>query len=276
MDIKESMDNGQPLPLFNAIKDTYDNIKGVKAPAERLPTYAKISPEHLILDVACGTGWSTNIAAKALESKGKIIGIDIADKLLDIARKKAASAGLSNVEYRIGNAEDLKFNDSSFDRVMCSLSIFFFRDIFKVLSEWNRVLKSGGIIAFSSFGETFLQPMITLLYDKLAYYEGHGFSEQEQQALASANTPEKCRKLLIDANFNEIEVSEEQMGFYLPDITSYWQEVSSAIIRLRLERLGPERLKRFKEEHLADVESLRTNEGIWIDNPIIFAVAKKG
>jgi ubiquinone/menaquinone biosynthesis C-methylase UbiE len=273
MDIKESVDNGQPLPIFNAIQDTYDNIKGTKGAAERLPTYAKISPEHLILDVACGTGWSTNIAAKALESNGRIIGIDIADKLLDIARKKAASAGLSNVEYHIGNAEDLKFNDSSFDRVMCSLSIFFFRDIFKVLSEWNRVLKPGGIIAFSSFGETFLQPMITLLYDKLAYYEGQ--QGPEQQALAAANTPEKCRKLLLDAGFNEIEVNEEQMGFYLPEITSYWQEITSTIVRLRLERLGPERLKRFTEEHLADVESLITNKGIWIDNPIIFAVAKK-
>ena len=115
--------------------------------------------------------------------------------------------------------------------------------------------------------------MIIPFFNKLAYYEGQEVSEQ--QFGTATDTPEKCRKLLMDAGFSRVEVYEEQMGFYLPDTSSYWQEVSSMIVRLRLERLSPEILKRFKEEHLSEVESRRTDKGIWIDVPILFSVAKK-
>jgi ubiquinone/menaquinone biosynthesis C-methylase UbiE len=87
-------------------------------------------------------------AARAMGNTGKVTGIDIAEKMLDVARAKAKSAGLSNVEYRLGDAEALEFNDATFDAVICATAIYLLRDIPKALHEWHRVLEARGTVAF--------------------------------------------------------------------------------------------------------------------------------
>jgi arsenite methyltransferase len=224
--------------------------------------------------VACGTGWSTMAAAGAVGNTGRVTGIDIADKLLDMARAKATSAGLSNVEYRVGDAEALGFDDASFDVVICASSIFLLKDIPRALHEWHRVLKAGGMVAFSSWGASFLQPFIKMFYERLARYEGQAPPGQQP---GRTDTPDadKYRELLKSAGFEEIEITTEQLGGYHQDATAYWQEVAYTIIRLSPARLSPAELEKFKAEHLAEVESLRTGQGIWMDLPGVFSIAKR-
>jgi ubiquinone/menaquinone biosynthesis C-methylase UbiE len=118
---------------------TYDTIQLVLKPAERLVMNAGITTGQRVLDVACGTGWATMAAAEIAGNTGRVIGIDISRKMIDVARKKAASAGLSNVEYLVGDAIALEFGDSSFDTVICASSIPLLNDIPKALNEWLRV-----------------------------------------------------------------------------------------------------------------------------------------
>lgn len=259
-------------PIFNAIHATYDNIRTTQLPAEKLPAYAKLTPGQRVLDVACGTGWATMVAARTVGDTGQVTGIDIADKLMDVAREKTASAGLSNVEFRVGDAEELEFDDASFDTVICASSIFIFKDILKALHEWRRVLKAGGTVAFSSWGETFLQPAIKLFSERLARYDRQAPSPPLSER---TNTPDRCRELLKRAGFEEIEITSEQLGFYFSDPTAWWQEVSSMIFKPRLDRLSPAKLERFKADHLSEVESLCTAQGLWIDVPVHFSTAKK-
>jgi len=267
--------NGKPTePIFNLIHDTYDNIQTIKDPAERLVINAGLIPGQHVLDAACGTGWAAMAAAKAVGNNGRVIGIDIADKLLELARDKAASAGSSNVEYRVGDATALEFDDTSFDVVLCASSIFLLGDIPEVLREWRRVLKNEGKIAFSSFGPGLLHPFVRFFFDRLAKYDG--MPPPGQGLDEKVDAPDKCQELLKGAGFEEINIITEQLGFYLLDTTSYWRELSSMIVRLRLERLSPADLQKFKAEHLAEVESQRTNQGVWIDVPVHFSIAKKG
>ncbi len=260
-------------PISNSLHNTYDNIRFVRGPAERLVVNAKLIPGQRVLDVACGTGWATMVAAQAVADNGLVIGIDIADKLLDVAKEKATSAGLSNVEYRVGDAEALEFDDASFDALICASSIFFLRDIPKALHEWHRVLKVGGTVAFTSFGPRLLQPVIKPFGERLSRYDGQ--APPVPSFLESTDTPDKCRELLKRAGFEEIEITTEQLGFYLPDTTAYWQEITLTFVRPRLARLSPAELEKFKEEHLAEVESLRTDQGIWLDIPTYFSIARK-
>jgi len=148
------------MEIFNLGAGTYDNIKFFRAPADRLIVIAKLTPGQQVLDVACGTGWATMAAARTIGDAGRVSGIDIAGKMLDVAREKAKSAGMANVEYRLGDTEALDFDDGSFDTVICASSIFLLQDIHKALLEWNRVLKAGGTVAFTSFGPSLFQPVI--------------------------------------------------------------------------------------------------------------------
>jgi ubiquinone/menaquinone biosynthesis C-methylase UbiE len=264
---------GRMGPIFNLIYDTYDNIRFVCLTAKRLVDKAKIESGKYVLDIACGTGWATMEAAKAVGKKGKVIGIDIAEKMLDVAKKKAEAAGISNIEYRLGDAEALDFKDDSFDIVLCASSVFILSDITKALKEWRRVLRPGGKVIFSSFGPDFMRPAYGMFLERLTRYDG--LEPPTLQASARTGTPEKCYDILRDAGFKEIEVTSEQLGDYLQDIQEYWQEVSSTIMRPRLLRLSAPALQKFTTEHLAEVETLRTNKGIWINIPVYFSVAIK-
>lgn len=222
--------------------------------------------------MACGTGWATMAAARAVGNTGRVTGIDIADKMLDVARGKAASAGLPNVEYRLGDAEALEFNDATFDAVICASSIYLLRDIPKALHEWHRVLKAGGTVAFTIFGPSFLQPFSKLFFERLAQYEGP--ASPDQQLSRTIYTSDKYRELLKRAGFEDIETTTEQLGDHLQDTTAYWKEISSTY-RFTMTRMSPADLEKFKTEHLSEVESLRTDQGFWLDVPAIFSVAKK-
>jgi len=260
-------------PVFNFIVDTYDNIRFVRGPAERLVETAAIKQGERVLDIACGTGWATLAAAKAAGEKGKVTGIDIAEKMLDLARKKTQAANLTNIEYDIGDAESTGFNDGSYDVVLCASSIFLLADIPKALKEWRRVLRPGGKVAFSSFGAEFMRPAYGLFLERLTRYDG--MELPGPQASARTGTPEKCRALLEGAGFKNIDVVPEQLGAYLRDIDDYWQEVSSTIMKVRLNRFSPAVLEKFRSEHLAEVAPLVTEKGIWIDAPALFSTAIK-
>ncbi len=260
-------------PVFNYIYDTYDNIRFVRGPAERLVAIAKIRPGQRILDIACGTGWATMAAARAVGDIGKVTGIDIAEKMLEVARKKTEAAGLSNIEYRTGDAESLDFHEGSFDTIVCASSIFLLADIVKALQEWRRVLRPGGKVAFSSFGGDFMRPAYTLFLERLTKYDR--MAPPTEQFGLRTSTPERCRELLKNAGFKNIEVTSEQQGDYLHNLQDYWQEISSTIMRPRLLMIGPEKLAKFRAEHLAEVEALRTDKGIWMDIPVHFSVAIK-
>lgn len=259
--------------LYEPYEKFYDNLKCIHRPAERLIEYAKLVPGQHILDVACGTGLATMAAERVVGGNGLVVGIDISYDMLDVAKEKAASAGLSNVEYHLGDAEALEFGDGCFDAVICALSIFFFRDIQKALHEWHRVLKVGGTVAFTSWGERFWQPILKPLGECLSRYDGQ--PPPVPSFLERTDTPDKCRELLKRAGFKEIEVFTEQLDCQYPDTTAYWQELALSFVSPRLARLSPADLEKFKAEHLSEMESLYAGQGILIEFPTHISVARK-
>lgn len=260
-------------PFFNAYSDGYDTAIFLPRPAERTAENAKLEVGQKVLDVACGTGWATMAASRIVGESGRIIGIDIADKLLDIAIKKAQDAGLLNIEYRLGDAENLEFDDDVFDAVICASSIFFLKDIPGALIEWSRVLKPGGTLVFSSFSNDVFHPLNTMFSEKLSKYENN---ETPPRRSGLTDTPEKCLALLKNAGFSNTQVTTEQLGFYLHNEEEYWQLVSNTYSTIpRLARLETNKLDRFKAEHLADVKSYWTDQGIWINEPVHFGIGEK-
>jgi len=97
-----------------------------------------------ILDTGCGTG----ILSKILSDNGaKVTGIDISEKMIDIAKDYCKGLG---IKFDVGSVDDLPYDNSSFDKIVSSLVIHYFEDADKVFKEFNRVLKKGGILVFST------------------------------------------------------------------------------------------------------------------------------
>ena len=99
-----------------------------------------VTPGESVLDVACGTG---NATIPAAEAGGVTTGLDITPELLDDARRNAAEAGVE-IEWVEGDAEDLPFEDGSFDVVLSTFGCMFAPDHRKAATEIARVTKPGG------------------------------------------------------------------------------------------------------------------------------------
>lgn len=106
-----------------------------------------ITPGSKVLDVACGTG---NTAIPAAKAGASVTGVDIATNSLDQARKRAEAEKL-NVHFEEGDAEELRYKDSSFDVVLSMFGAMFAPRPEKVAAELLRVCKPGGIIAMANW-----------------------------------------------------------------------------------------------------------------------------
>ncbi len=99
--------------------------------------------EHVV-DVGCGAGIDSIIAARMVGASGRVIGVDMTPGMLEKARASAAQASLPNVEFRLGYAESLPVPEGWADVVISNGVFNLFPDKLAGLQEMARVLKSGG------------------------------------------------------------------------------------------------------------------------------------
>jgi ubiquinone/menaquinone biosynthesis C-methylase UbiE len=109
--------------------------------APHIVEMADVSQGDTVLDVACGTGIVARTAADRVGSDGRIVGLDLNEAMLTVARRVQP-----DVEWRQGDAADLPFPDGTFDAVLCQMGLMFFPDRTKALREMGRVAKADATI----------------------------------------------------------------------------------------------------------------------------------
>jgi SAM-dependent methyltransferase len=96
------------------------------------------------LDVGCGNGYATRALAGSLEPGGWALGIDVAPKMVEEARKHPENPG--NVRFEVAAAAALPVASDSIDRLLSVETLYYFSDPLAALKEWNRALRSGGSV----------------------------------------------------------------------------------------------------------------------------------
>ena len=105
-------------------------------------------PGQTILDIAGGTGDLGFIAARRVGDEGKVLSTDFAPEMVEAAKRNGEEQGLTNVEYRVMDAEQMDLEDDSIDGVVSRWSYMLMADPAAALSETRRVLRDGGTAAF--------------------------------------------------------------------------------------------------------------------------------
>ncbi|MCB0700022.1 MAG: bifunctional demethylmenaquinone methyltransferase/2-methoxy-6-polyprenyl-1,4-benzoquinol methylase UbiE [Chitinophagales bacterium] len=154
----------QVADMFNNIAGKYDFLnhflslgidKGWRKKA--IAEIAKIQP-NLILDVATGTG-DLAIAASKLNPE-KITGVDIAEQMLEVGRKKLKERGLDElITLSKGDSEALPFDNGEFDAITCAYGVRNFEHLHAGLREMSRVMREGGKLAVLEFSRPKSFPM---------------------------------------------------------------------------------------------------------------------
>jgi ubiquinone/menaquinone biosynthesis C-methylase UbiE len=111
-----------------------------------------------VLDLCCGAGASAIPAARAVGPTGRVLGIDVAAPLLELARAKARREGLSQAEFRLDDATSTGLPEASFDAVVCVFGVFFVADMAGFVREMWRLVRPGGVLAVTTWGPGLFEP----------------------------------------------------------------------------------------------------------------------
>jgi len=142
---------GRPLARMNGYDDALVN----SLPEPVIESFAgtgnpfsmgDLNPGETVLDIGCGAGFDTIIAARQVGPSGRVIAVDMTPEMLAKAKRCAAEVGLTNVDFRKGLAEDLPVSDESIDVVISNGVINLCPDKVGVMEEIHRVLKPGARI----------------------------------------------------------------------------------------------------------------------------------
>lgn len=141
--------------LFDKLSDSYDEV-GVDFFAPIAATLLASMPPaegERWLDVGCGRGAVLLPAAQVIGSHGLAVGIDISSGMIEHARRLALHAGLRNVECEVDDALSPATVKGPFDTISSSLVLFFLADPLTALRNWRPLLKPGGRIGVTTFGQ---------------------------------------------------------------------------------------------------------------------------
>jgi len=127
-----------------------EKLRRQESSAAATETLIKAADLHIgdrVLEVAAGTGDLAVTVAQAVGSSGHVIAVDSSPQMLAHAEKAAREAGVNNIETRVMNAEELEFEESSFNTVICKMALMLFGNPLTALTEMHRVVKLGGRVA---------------------------------------------------------------------------------------------------------------------------------
>lgn len=111
--------------------------------------FGKIKEGDTVLDLGSGAGIDTILAAKKVGKKGKVIGVDMTEEMVKKAKENAKKQGVENVEFLLGEIENLPIKDNLVDTIITNCVINLTPDKAKTFAEAYRVLKPGGKIYLS-------------------------------------------------------------------------------------------------------------------------------
>lgn len=260
--------------LYNRRSQNYDDSEWHLKICHRLLEYSQISSQQHILDIGTGTGHLAIASAEIVGTGGKVVGVDISAQMLDIARNKLKTIGLSNVEFQLADAEALNYPVNSFDRILCANTFPWIENKQATLRIWYQFLKPGGLIGIHTPADTAYIGQVILR----SVLERYGIKLEPSNRIGSIET---CKKLFANAGFEAIDIKTEQHGSYvsLDSVKAQWEGLISFLSHSKSEELVSQLasipLAEAQAEFEAKLETLQTEQGIWDDLTTLYILGRK-
>ncbi|MDD4295921.1 MAG: class I SAM-dependent methyltransferase [Ruminiclostridium sp.] len=242
---------------------------------KRLVELTGITEGKKVLDVAAGRGASMFSARDKVGTSGSVIGIDFSSGMVDETNKDIEKKGLVNVKMIQMCAEELDFDDNTFDYVLCGLSIQFFSDYQKALNEIYRVLKNGGIFGLITWKK---KEGAGVLGEVLPKYIPVNTNMNNAPGRPDFGTELALEEMMKKLNFKSIDTIVENKRLYYLDEEDWWNDQwanSSRGAFERIEKLGEDTMLRFKEDAIKELQKFRDEKGIFFDANVIYTICKK-
>jgi arsenite methyltransferase len=158
-------------------------------------SFAKLRPGEVVVDLGSGGGIDCFLASREVGPTGSVIGVDMTPQMLAKARKNAETGGYTNVEFRLGEIENLPIADHAADVVISNCVINLSTDKRRVYREAFRVLKTGGRFAVADM--VAIAPLPPDFKEDVAAYTG---------CISGAASVTETKEWLAEAGFERVDV----------------------------------------------------------------------
>jgi ubiquinone/menaquinone biosynthesis C-methylase UbiE len=258
--------------VYNAAADSFDDsvLSFWDYFGRKTVENLSLETDAQVLDICCGSGASAIPAAQAVGPSGSVVGIDLADNLLELGRAKAEGRVLKNILFHKADMLVLPYPNKSFDAVICVFGIFFVPGMSSAVRELWRFVRPGGKLAITTWGSDVFEPANSAFWQAIGKMrpELHkAFHPWDQ-----INNPDSLRQMLSRGGLRPDEVITENRWHLLRSPDDWWRIVMGTGYRGTVERLTLLERAAAKETNLAfirdhGIDRLPTN--------VLYAVAGK-
>jgi ubiquinone/menaquinone biosynthesis C-methylase UbiE len=257
---------------YNAAADFFD------APAlsfwdrigRRTVERLSLRPGDRVLDACCGSGASAIAAAEAVGAGGHVLGVDLAENLLRLARAKADRRGVRHAEFRCADIEAGEPGDGTYDAVVCVFGIFFLPDMPRGVRRLWRWLRQRGQLAITTWGPRMLEPGSSAFWSAVAAERPdlhRRFNPWDRIV-----RPEALRAMLLEAGVSASEILAESSSQALDSPADFWTIALGSGFRGTIEQLAADQRDRVRSSTLKILSERNVR---CVETNAIYALARK-
>lgn len=170
---------------------------------------AVAAPGERSLDVGCGCGTTSLALARSVGATGEVVGVDLSRIMLQRAMESAVSAKLTNVVFRQLDAQTAPLGRHVFDLVFSRFGVMFFADPTAAFTNLRASLRPGGRLAFACWQVPTANPWMALPSRAAMQFFGLAAPPHDAPGPFSLADPDRLRRILTDAGFNDVEITPE-------------------------------------------------------------------
>jgi SAM-dependent methyltransferase len=235
--------------------------------SDQLIKSAGITSGQAVLDVATGGGEPALTIAKIVGSAGKVVGVDLSSEMLQIAKQRAASEGLTNVVFEVVEDESLSmFQDNAFDSVVCRNGLMFMPDPVKALKAFLRVLKPRGKASVTVWGSPDKAPVMSIVTKIVSKY----VPEMKPPPPGTLGGPfsipsvDMLRGYFSKAGFSNFGATvTEATGVQTDTVEQFWQGMSEVVgfLVILLSKLPDEKRQAIRNDVIQSLHNMFPSGG---------------
>ena len=237
--------------------------QGAAPVTERMLELAGISAGHRVLDIASGLGEPAIPAARLVGPGGQVFGTDLVEEMLVYAREKAATAGVTNIEFMCVDGETLDFEGAHFDAATCRWGLMFMPEPEACLKLLHGVMKENARFATATWSAPEKNPFVGLLMQTLGNYMELPKPPPGTPGIFSLADPDRLRGLLESAGFSDVELEEMEINVLeVADGKAYWEAMSdlAAPVMTLVRQLDDETREVFIADVIAAADALKQGD----------------
>jgi SAM-dependent methyltransferase len=187
-----------------------------------------IADDQQHLDIAAGTG-EPGLSIARLSPKGRVVLTDLAPEMLDVAARRAKAHEIGNIETKVCSADELPFDDATFDSVSVRFGYMFFPDVAKATAEFARVLMPGGRLCSSVWVKPEANPWTSIAMQAIATEAVVTAPDPDGPNMFRCAAPRYVASLYEGAGLRDVSEWDVDVELVTQSPDEYWEMISEHV-----------------------------------------------